>query len=259
MVSTNKLAPAIFVALLVIVVVAVIFGSRGCRGGDGDSAGDVAAVDATPTPVPTPSLQERLSERLRGTTLNTSDEVVRELIAALSSRPELAAWLVNEDLVRRFVASVNNVADGKSPRQHLEFLRPSEPFRAADRGGRMVVDPASYRRYDSIVMVFTSLDIDGTAVLFTELEPLIDDAYAEIAPPGARFADRLDAAIDELLEVPVLSGDVELEPKVLTFAYADDRLEGLSPAQRQLLRMGPDNVQAVQSKLRDLRQALRQR
>jgi hypothetical protein len=39
---------------------------------------------------------------------------------------------------------------------------------------------------------------------------------------------------------------------VLSYAYADPRLESLSPVQRQFLRMGPRNVQAVQSKLREI-------
>ncbi len=254
--DTSKLAPGIFVALLAIVVIAAIFATRGCRGG-GDEVEEVAVIEVEPTALPTPSLQERLSQRLRGTTLNTSDAVVSELVSALSARPELAAWLVNEDLVRRFVASVNNIADGKNPRQNLEFLRPDESFQAIERGGRLVIDPASYRRYDSMVAVFGSLDTEGTAALYAELAPLIDDAYAEIAPPGSRFGDQLEEAFDELLRVPVLSGDVEVQQKVLTFAYSDVELEGLSPAQRQLLRMGPDNVRAVQAKLRELWEAFR--
>jgi hypothetical protein len=39
---------------------------------------------------------------------------------------------------------------------------------------------------------------------------------------------------------------------VLSFAYADPRLESLSPVQKQFLRMGPRNVQAVQAKLREI-------
>jgi hypothetical protein len=36
------------------------------------------------------------------------------------------------------------------------------------------------------------------------------------------------------------------------YAYADPRLEGLSPPQKQLLRMGPENVKAIQAKLREI-------
>jgi hypothetical protein len=33
---------------------------------------------------------------------------------------------------------------------------------------------------------------------------------------------------------------------------ADERLESLSPAQKQLFRMGPRNVKIIQAKLRDI-------
>ena len=92
--------------------------------------------------------------------------------------------------------------------------------------------------------------------LYRELEPLIDDAYAEISPPGARFSDRLDAAIEELLDVTPPKGEPKLKPKVVTYVYVDESLEGLSGAQRQLLRMGPDNVLLIKAKLRDLKAGL---
>ena len=62
--------------------------------------------------------------------------------------------------------------------------------------------------------------------------------------------------IDHLLEVPVLTGGVPVEKKVLTYTYVDEELESLSGAQRQFLRMGPDNVRRCQIKLRDLKLAL---
>ena len=34
------------------------------------------------------------------------------------------------------------------------------------------------------------------------------------------------------------------------YAYADERFEGLSAAQRQLLRLGPDRARRVQERLR---------
>jgi hypothetical protein len=163
---------------------------------------------------------------------------------------------VNEDLVRRFVAGVDNIASGRSPRTHLEFLRPDESFTVKERYDSLIVDPASYRRYDAVAEVFDSLDVDGTVALYGELQPLIDEAYLEISPPGRRFDERLAKALDHLLEVPVLSGDVPVEEKVLTFAYSDERLESLSSAQRQFLRMGPANVRRCQIKLRDLKLAL---
>ena len=252
----NRTIIGVFVALLLIVaaVFAWWFYSREAAE---DVVQEVVASTPLPAPTPTPSLEERLSQKLAGTTLKTSDAVVRELAESLSSNPKLAAWLVNEDLIRRFTAAVNSIAAGVSPKSQLEFLRPKDRFEVKKRsGGVLVVDPKSYRRYDIVAEVFSSLDTEGTVALYRELKPLIDDAYAEIAPPGKSFDDRLDAAFDQLLAVPVLEDSAQLNQLVVTYAWADEEIEGLSGAQRHFLRMGPDNVSVIQAKLGELRAAL---
>jgi hypothetical protein len=256
MASENRMIVGIFVVLVVIVAVAFGWWYLSRDGGD-EPLETAAAATPTPVPEPTPTLDERLSSRLSGTTLATSDTVVRELASEISSHPKLAAWLVNEDLVRRFVASVDNIASGVSPQAHLDFLRPKEGFEVDERpNGALVIEADSYARYDLVAQVFASLDTDGTVALYRELKPLIDEAYAEIGPADARFDDRLDRAFDRLLAVPVLEEPAQVEQLVVTYAWADDKLEALSGAQRHFLRMGPDNVRLIQDKLRELRAAL---
>jgi len=177
------------------------------------------------------------------------------MVAQLSSRPELAKWLAHEDLVRRFVSSVANVADGTIPRSQLEFLAPKKSFTVVTEGAETVPDPASYRRYDRLAGVVASVDAAGAVALLDELTPLIRDAWGEIAPPDRDFRTTLRDAIDSLLAVPVLDQPPALEQKVM-WTYTDPQLEGLTPAQRQLLRMGPDNVRTIQDKLREIRALL---
>jgi len=49
---------------------------------------------------------------------------------------------------------------------------------------------------------------------------------------------------------------VALNPKVVSFAYEEERLEGLSEAKKQMLRMGPENVKLVQAKIVEIKVAL---
>ena len=70
------------------------------------------------------------------------------------------------------------------------------------------------------------------------------------------FDAELERAIVELLKVPVVEGDVPLRMAGIGYAFADPRLEALSPPQKQLLRMGPENVRAIQGKLREIAAAL---
>jgi hypothetical protein len=253
--SSTKTIVAVFVVLVAAVAAVYLLWLR--PGADDVGAGQaIEEPTPAPEPSPTPTLAERLSERLAGTTLRNSDGVVRELVGGLSSNPKLVAWLANEDLVRRFVAAVDNIADGISPTTQLEFMRPKGKFAVLEVGDTITIDPKSFARYDLATQVFVSLDSEGTVALYRELEPLIDEAYREISPPGSRFRNRLDAAIDHLLEVSPPAGQPGLKRKVVTYAYVDETLENLSGAQRQLLRMGPDNMTQVKAKLRDLRTAL---
>jgi hypothetical protein len=205
----------------------------------------VAAAPAAPEAPPGLSTEE-------------SDARVRALLAEVSSAPELAAWLKGvEDLVRRFTTAVSNIAEGESPRTVLPFLAPQGGFQVAEREGRTFIAPESYARYDTVARVVTSLEAPKAAKAWRELKPLIDQAYAEIGRPGARFEQTLAQAFQHLLEVPVPEGEVEVvKGQGILYTYANPEQEKLSAAQKHLLRMGPDNARALQAKLRELQGAL---
>jgi hypothetical protein len=213
----------------------------------------VLSVTAEETSPPAPRVAEVSAEDLEPELelpeLDASDTIVRELVAGLSSHPTLASWLVTEDLVRRFVAAVDNVADGETPRSHVAFLGPREGFRSEERDGSHFIDPRSYRRYDLVTEVFVSLDTAGTIELYRKLKPLIQRAYQDLGYPKRNFDGTLERALRVLLETPRVEGEIELEPAVRSFHFTDSRLEGLLPVQKQLLRFGPRNLDRVQSKL----------
>lgn len=242
--------------VLVIAAVTVWFLlTRGC-GGPGGTGSESGVPTPIVAPSPTPEETPGPGALPAGVTLSTSDVAVRQLVATLSQNPKLVAWLAHEDLVRRFVASVYNIAHGKSPRSHLAFLRPQAPFRVEKEGGRLVTDPRSYRRYDLAAEVFSSIDTQSAVQVLRELKPLTDEAFSEIARPGETFQQTLYDAIAQLLRTPEVPPNAPLEEKVVTYRYVDPELEALSDAQRQLLRMGPDNVRKVKDKLRELALAL---
>lgn len=187
--------------------------------------------------------------------LEASDAFVRSLVEGLSAHPRLAAWLVNDHLVERFVTVVDNVARGESPRRQVPFLAPEEGFAVAPADGGPVIADRSFRRYDLLTAVVTSLDTDGAVRLYRDLGPLFDEAYDELGNPDS-FEDALGKAIDRLLAVKVPAGEIELRERVNAYGFADPGLESLSPAAKHLLRMGPSNAREVQAKLRELKSAL---
>ncbi len=207
----------------------------------------------TPTPAPSPTPE---ASPFSGVELEGSDGVVRQALAGLSDRSLWTRWLAHEDLVRRFVASVNLVARGKSPRTQIPFLRPRKPFKVVRKDGELFADPASFRRYDAVVSVLSGIDPAKAAAVYRQMRPLFDAAYREISAPGASFDELLARAIRHLLETPIPEAPQPLEEKVVTYRYRDPALESLSDAQRQLLRLGPGNARAVQDWLRRFLEAV---
>ena len=188
--------------------------------------------------------------------LDLTDPLVRELVSALSSRPELAAWLATDGLIRNFVASVDAVANGVSPATHLRRLAPSRPFAAQPRGDHFVIDPQSYRRYDGIAETVASLDANGLARIYSTLRPRLQEAYVELGYPDAHFDSAVERAIGRLLDTPLVEGEVAVQRTPVLFQYVDPNLERLSAAQKHLVRMGPRNQRMIQDKLREVARAL---
>lgn len=213
----------------------------------------VPATAASQDPAPSEAADE---PEIELPALYTSDSLVRQWVAALSSHPRLLGWLASEELVRRFVVTVDNISQGVSPRTHLPMMTPAKGFQAARRGETVIADPQSFQRYRTVTDVFASLDVQGAADLYRRLEPLINEAYRDLGYPDRDFDETLSEAIDVLLRTPVPEGDIELVPKLSSYSYADPELEALSGAQKQFLRLGPENMRRIRGKLSQLAVAL---
>jgi hypothetical protein len=182
--------------------------------------------------------------------LDDSDSLVRDLVRALSQHPIVAAWLTTDQLLRNFVVVVKNIGDGDTPSGHLHMVAPQGRFQTRQQGARSYIDARSHARFDSHASAVSALDAQGAAQLYSTLKPRLDEAYREVAGKDADFDRALQRAIVELLKTPIVEGEVLVVPANVGYAYADPKLESLSHAQKQLLRMGPRNVRAVQEKLR---------
>lgn len=188
--------------------------------------------------------------------LDESDDTIRNMAEELSSHPETASWLMSKDLIRKFVGAVDNIANGLSPRSQIDFFTLEENFKIIEKDGLYYANPQGYMRYNLVGDVFSSLDSEGWVQLYEQSALLIQEAYTDLGYPEEDFNKTLTAAIVELLKAPVVEGDILLEAKVVSYTIADPELENLSEAQKHLIRMGPENVQEIQAKLREIGLAL---
>ena len=188
--------------------------------------------------------------------LDQSDPVVRQLVQRLSRNPAVTAWLTTDGLIRNFAVVVTSIAGGATPAKFLAPLRPATGFRVIDRAdGGTRLDPVSYDRYTTLGTAVASIDPEGAARLYATLKPRIEAAYHDLGYPGS-FDRALEQAIDALLSTPVVDGDVALKHKGIGYAYVDDRLESLTAAQKQYLRMGPRNIRMIDLHLRAIARVL---
>jgi len=244
----------IVIAIIVIALVLYYFVFQ-----KGKKAAPPEMVEKPPAQV---SVEEPLEEKGREYTelaeveLEKSDALMRELSKDLSSHPKIEEWLKSKDLVRKFTAAIDNIANGMSPQSQVDFFSTDEGFKVIKRGGLYYLDPDNYHRYDAVADVFLSLDTESCLNIYRQSKPLIQEAYRDLGYPDQDFSKTLIRSIIELLKVPVVESEIRVEKKVVTYMMVDTRLERLSKAQKHLLRMGPENVRIIQEKLREMAKGL---
>lgn len=201
---------------------------------------------------PLPAQQAEPGEQIPLPPLDETDTLVRQLVGRLSSNPAVAAWLTTDGLILNFVIVTSRIANGETPVGELKAIAPVSRFHTRTSRDTLYIDPSSYHRYDRHAEAVSALDARGSARLFATVKPRVRDAYRRVGGLHDEFDPVLERAIVELLRVPVLDGEVALDPKGIGYAFAEPRLERMSDAQKQLLRMGPQNVRTVQNKLREI-------
>jgi len=188
--------------------------------------------------------------------LDQMDAFLRPLLQALSTRPELAKWLATDDLLRQLAMALGQADAGASPARDFKVVAPSGKFAVMRRGGRQFIDPAGYKRYDGLVETVTSIDASKVASIYKTIRPRLNEAYQTTGNPGSNVDAAVIKTLDILIDTPDVKDPVEVIDSGIGYAYANDDLESLLPTQKQLLRMGPENLDRLRTWLKALRDAL---
>lgn len=195
--------------------------------------------------------------------LNESDS---NLLAALQQlRGEgLVQLLVPQEVIRKFVLAVNNIAEGKVIHEYRPVVSPPPPF-IVETFSVMVegtavnqerVAPISFQRYEPYVTTLALIDSDAAVAIYRRYYPLLEEAFRELGLKKPNFHSVMIAAIDTVLAAPDANGDLLLiRPKVF-YQYADPALEALPQVHKLMLRIGPENARSVKASLRQLRARL---
>lgn len=178
------------------------------------------------------------------------------VLNALAERNVNTRPVRSENLIRDFVAFIDNIAAGVVARDSAMIKGPEARFEIEEVDGKAYMGANSYQRYDNIVNWFVGMDNQALVAVFKQYEPLLNEAYAEISRPGDSFLTRFERAVNVLNATPEIAGLIELNTDKIMYTYADEQLESLPAAQRQMLRLGPANMARVKAKLNALQRAL---
>ena len=183
--------------------------------------------------------------------LEDSDVMVRSRVAELSNRQTFRQWSVGDHLIQETVMLVDNVSRGAIPAAKIRRLAPKGKFSAIEKSPNLyVMDPKGYHRYDVYADTLQSINVADATRIYRGMKPLFDYAYQQLGYPESDFDPALRRAIGHLLRAPVLSGEIGLIRPSVMYRFADPKLESLSQAQKQLIRMGPRNTRIIQNTLR---------
>ena len=188
--------------------------------------------------------------------LEDSDGAFLDALSTALGGP-VGEWIVQEFVIAKLVATIDNIPNAKMMRNVYAARPVAGTLAVAEADGRLWLDAGNSARYDAGVALLERVDLRQAVGVYVRFHPLFQQAYRDIAPPGATFNDRLVAVIDHLLAAPEVEGPLELQrAEGGRLRFADPRREGASVGHKAMWRLGPDHAARVKARLRELRAIL---
>jgi len=194
--------------------------------------------------------------------LDDSDGYVNKALVDLVGRKVVSTFFRREGAVRRFVATVNNLATDGATADLWPVNRTPGRFETETRDGATVPSAHNAERYAPFVRFAAGIDTRRAVALYVRLYPLLQRAYEDLGYPGAYLNDRVVAVIDNLIATPKVSGPIRVKrvgPDGGTgggaglYLFEDPALEMATAGQKILLRMGTEQSSKLIAKLTEIR------
>ncbi len=188
--------------------------------------------------------------------LNESDEYMLDVLSGLFNKESLLDIFLVQHIIRKIVATVDNL-----PRQHLPpnvvpVKRASGRFMVEAKEGIYTISVKNSARYSVYMKIVEMIEARKVVEAYVSLYPLFQKAYEELGYPGKYFNDCLLATIDNLLAAPEMKEPVRLvQPKVF-YMYENTELESCSSGQKILMRIGRKNAAIIKDKLREIKKQI---
>ena len=201
-----------------------------------------APEPAAPPAEPVPSLAE-------------SDSFLRDRFAT-NGNAYISRLLTRDNILRDAVTGIDLIRRGKNPGRKWFFLQPEGDLMVEERDGKTYLSEANYARYKTMVDAIEQVDVALTVNAYRFLMPVLQDAYAELGNEDLGWEESLTATLDLMTALDLPQGEIEVIGNEGVYIFADEAMENLPPAQKALIRMGPEQAARVQAKLAEIRKQL---
>lgn len=223
---------------------------------EADPLPPAADIPPRPEPVATVILESPEEPAVALPALADSDTLVREQLAVAGASSPLDRLLQQPNLIRQGAALIDGFSRGLVLRKLLPIDPPAETFSVLEQDGQVWMNPAGYARFDALVAAFAALDTAVLVDTFHTLRPLHEEAFGQLGLNPDEFDNAVIRMLDRILATPEIEDPIALTRKSVMYRYADPQLEELVPLQKQLLRMGPENIRRIKLQARALREGL---
>ena len=226
---------------------------------------------AAPPPPAAPAVRHPLtkSDGSGLPALDQADGFLRGRLQDLLGRKAVQSFLVSDGLVRKVVATIDNLGRDHAPSSMWPVVPTSGRFVAqpSKAGAGSVIGASNHDRYTPFVAVATSVDAQRVVGLYRRIYPLLQQAYEDLGYPGKYFNDRVVDVIDDLLRTPEPTAPVAVKAVEIPgaeggvkvgglYMFEDPALEARPLGQKILLRMGKGNAARVKAKLVEVRRLI---
>jgi len=201
----------------------------------------IAESGEKPALVPLPSLQE-------------SDAYLRLGVLEIFGE-SMDQFLVASGIIERIVATVDSLPRAEIPARIRPLTGVTGQFQIGgqDESGEFHMSPGNFSRYEELVGLAETVDLNEVMDLYRRFYPLFQNAYVELGYPDGYFNDRLVEVVDHLLSTPKITGPIELVRPHVLYEYSDPELEALSGGQKLMLRIGSEQQEKITKRLQELR------
>lgn len=185
-----------------------------------------------------------------------ADKLLLGQLDQLGFAEDLAALLPRTHSLFTSAAVLDGMSRGKLQRKLLPVSKLDKPFTVEGEGELLYMSSDSYRRYDELVAGISAVNTEAVVKTFHKVRPLYEWAFGGIGLEDDDFDNAVIRTLDQVLATPELERQLALKQKSVMYLYAEPELEALSPLQKQLLRMGPENVRKVKAQAEAIRSGL---